>query len=104
MKPALISRALRLVLRPSAPIRHGIVSLPGLHAPVTIRRDAYDVPYIEATNDDDAWYALGFCQAQDRAFQLELRMRTARAPLSELIGEPPLPIDRISRRIGFVQA
>jgi penicillin amidase len=104
MNPALISRALRLVLRPSAPLRQGTVSLPGLLAPVTIRRDAYDVPYIDAANDDDAWYALGFCQAQDRAFQLELRMRTARGTLSELIGEPTLPIDRISRRIGFVQA
>ena len=76
----------------------------GLHAPITIRRDSYAIPYIDARNEDDAWFGLGFCQAQDRAFQLELRLRTQRGALSELFGEQTLGIDRLSRRIGFVEA
>src|SRR5687768_334952 len=78
--------------------------LPGLRAPLTIRRDAYSIPYIDAENDADAWFGLGFCQAQDRAFQLELRLRTVRGTLSALFGPPTVPIDRLSRRIGFVEA
>ena len=69
-----------------------------------MRRDRYGVAYISARNDDDAWFALGFAQAQDRAFQLELRLRTLRGTLSALFGETTLSIDRMSRRVGFVES
>jgi penicillin amidase len=49
----------------------GALTLDGLTAPVVVRRDAHGIPSIEATCDDDAWLALGFCQGQDRAFQIE---------------------------------
>src|SRR6478736_2975726 len=104
MDPALISRALRFVLSPSRPLRSGTLTQPGLSAAVTIRRDRFDVPYIDAASENDAWFGLGFCQAQDRAFQLELRLRTMRGTLSELIGEDTLSIDRLARRIGFFEA
>jgi penicillin amidase len=86
------------------PLTRGTLILPGLHAPVTIRRDRYGIPHIEAQDDHDAWFGMGFCQAQDRAFQLELRLRTQRGTLSELFGEATLGIDRLSRRIGFVDS
>jgi penicillin amidase len=97
-------RSLSRILRPllhSRPIVNGALRLTGLQAPLTIRRDQYSIPYIDAATDDDAWFGLGFCQAQDRAFQLELRLRTQRGTLSQLVGEKTLPIDRLSRRIGF---
>lgn len=73
----------------------------GVTAGVAIRRDAFGVPHIEAGNDPDAWFGLGFCQGQDRAFQIETRVRVVRGTLAALIGADGLAIDRLSRRIGF---
>lgn len=69
--------------------------------PVEIHRDRFGVPAISASTDADAWFALGFCQGQDRAFQIETRVRVVRGTLAALIGAAGLPIDRLSRRIGF---
>ena len=66
---------MRLALGRRRPLRNGTLSLPGLHGPITLRRDRYDIAYIEAQDDAGAWFGLGYCQAQDRAFQLELRLR-----------------------------
>jgi len=62
------------------------------------------VPYITASCDRDAWFGLGFAMAQDRAFQLEAMLRVIRGTLSELAGPDSLPIDRLSRRIGFLRS
>src|SRR3982074_2907321 len=39
------------------------VTIPGLHARVTIRRDERGIPYIEAANDDDLYFAQGYVTA-----------------------------------------
>jgi penicillin amidase len=91
----------RAVTGKRLPVTSGTLHVDGPRRPLTIHRDNYGIPHIEATTDEDAWFGLGFAQAQDRAFQLELRMRTARGTLSEVIGAPTLNIDRLSRRIGF---
>ena len=98
------TRLLKLLLGARLPQTRGTLRLPALQAAVGIRRDAYGIPQIEAGTEDDAWFGLGFCQAQDRAFQLELRLRTQRGTLSELFGEQTLALDRQSRRIGFVES
>ena len=91
----------RLALGRRMPITSGTLAVPGIMGELTIRRDRYGIPYIEAQNDDDAWYGLGFCQGQDRAFQLHGMQRLVRGTLAELIGPDGLPLDRLSRRIGF---
>src|SRR4051812_6266017 len=95
---------MRLALGHRHTLRNGTLALPGLPAPITLRRDPYDIPYVEALDDYGAWFGLGYCQAQDRAFQLELRLRTVRGTLSELFGEVTLGVDRLARRIGFIEA
>jgi len=94
----------RLLLGRRFPITSGILEVPNITRPVLIRRDGYGIPYIEAEGDEDAWYGLGFCQGQDRAFQIETLLRVARGTLAELVGPEALPIDRLSRRIGFRHA
>ena len=91
----------QLCLGRRIPIVSDTLQAPGIAQPVTIRRDRHGVPYIEAATDSDAWYGLGFCQGQDRAFQLEMLLRLAQGTLSALIGPGGLAIDRLSRRIGF---
>jgi penicillin amidase len=86
------------------PVTRGRLELPALDGEVSIARDDYGVPYIQAKSEHDAWYALGFCHAQDRAAQLEIVLRGVRGTLAELIGADGLPIDRLSRRIGFRRA
>jgi len=75
----------------------------GVAAAVEIRRDRFGVPNITAASDRDAWFGLGFCQGQDRAFQIETRVRVVRGTLAALVGGDGLPIDRLSRRVGFAR-
>ncbi len=94
----------RLLLGRRLPTTSGTIEVPGVDRPVVVRRDGYGIPYVEAETENDAWYGLGFCQGQDRAFQLEGLVRVTRGTLSELIGARGLPIDRLSRRIGFLNS
>ncbi len=101
---ALARRFGQVVLRRCLPITSGSIAVRGLDAAVTIVRDRWGIPHIHAQTDDDAWFALGFCQAQDRTFQLEFLRRLVRGELAEVIGPPGLPFDRLARRIGFRRA
>ena len=93
---------LSIALGQRAPIAEGTLHLPGLHAATTVRRDANGITYVDASNDEDAFFAMGFCQARDRSFQMELHLRVARGTLAEVLGEEMLPVDRLMRRIGFL--
>jgi penicillin amidase len=94
----------RLALGRRLPITSGSLQAPGVRGSVNIRRDGYGIPYVEAQVDEDAWYGLGFCQGQDRAFQLEILLRISRGTLAELLGPDALPVDRLSRHIGFLHS
>jgi penicillin G amidase len=94
---------LRLALGRRLPRASGTIALPGLADEILIRRDRYGIPHIEARGDEDGAFAIGFCQGQDRAFQLELLLRLARGTVAELVGPAALPIDRLARRIGFAR-
>src|SRR5438876_9042078 len=81
------------------------LSLSGLHGRVTVRRDERGIPYIEATNDDDLYFAQGYITASDRLWQMDLFRRTARGELAEVLGAGPnnvaLEQDKQHRLIGF---
>ena len=94
----------RLLLGRRPPITSGSVNVAGIERPVVVRRDGHGIPYIEAEGEADAWYGLGFCQGQDRAFQLEMVLRVSRGTLAELLGHEALPADRLSRHIGFLHS
>jgi len=91
----------RTLLGRRLPRTSGTIEVPGISRAVTIRRDTYGIPYVEAESDEDAWYGVGFCQGQDRAFQIDSMARVARSTLSELVGKPGLLVDRLSRQVGF---
>jgi penicillin amidase len=93
--------AFGLLLGRRLPKTSGTLKVQGLRADATIQRDQYGIPHIEAGNDEGAWYGLGFCHGQDRAFQIETGLRVARGTVSELVGEAGLSTDLLARRIGF---
>jgi penicillin amidase len=90
-----------LLLGRRLPVTRGTLAVPGLHGPVRIHWDGWGIPYIEAGDDLDASFGMGFCHGQDRTFQLETLLRLARGTLAELFGAVALPVDRLARRIGF---
>ncbi len=94
----------RLLMGRRLPVTSGTLVVPGLAGSVRIGRDRYGIPLIDADDPRDGPFALGFCHGQDRAFQLEILLRVARGTLSELVGPSALPVDRLSRRVGFRRA
>ena len=91
----------KLLLGARPPTINGSIAVVGVDGPITLRRDEHGVAYVEATTDADAFFGLGFCQAQDRGFQLEVLLRVAHGTLAEVVGAEMLDVDRLSRRIGF---
>lgn len=95
--PRSVLRALGRRLPPT----NGTLRVAGPEGAVRIGRDRWGVAYVEAGNDADAWFGLGFCHGQDRAFQLDMLARAGRGTLAELLGPAALPLDRLSRTLGF---
>lgn len=85
----------------TAPAATGSIQLVGLRAPVTVRRDERGIPYIEAANDEDLYFAQGYITASDRLWQMDLQRRTARGELSEIFGQATIAQDRLHRTFGF---
>jgi len=97
------TRALLRLLGTRLPVTSGRLRVQGVHRPVEIRRDRFGVPHVTADDDHDAWFALGFCHGQDRAFQLEVHQRLVRGTLAALVGRDVLAIDRLTRRLGLAR-
>lgn len=86
------------------PRTSGIRVVDGLSRAVRIRRDASGIPVIDAQTEEDAWFGLGFCQGQDRGFQLEQMRRAVAGRLAEIAGPALLGADRFLRRLGLRRA
>lgn len=76
--------------------------LAGPYGEATVRVDAYGVPHVEADTESAAYYAIGYLQAVDRLFQLDLQRRVMRGRLSEVVGPATLESDEFNRRMNFV--
>lgn len=69
--------------------------------PIEIYRDSLGIPYILASGEEDAAFAMGFLHAQERLFQMDISRRAAEGRLSEILGTETLPFDRMFRTIGI---
>jgi penicillin amidase len=78
-----------------------VVVTPGLSAKVTVIRDSWGVPHIYAANDHDLYYALGYVQAQDRLWQMDMMRRQGHGTLAEILGEDYVDTDLYLRTIGM---
>lgn len=86
------------------PSVEAVLSGEGLSAPVSIVRDVHGLPHIDATSDEDAFFAIGYVHAQDRSWQLELQRRTIRGELSEVFGKSAVPQDIWFRTLDLYSA
>ncbi len=88
-------------LERALPVVDGRLAVHGLDAELTILRDGHGVPHIWAKSERDAWFGLGFAQAQDRLAQMIFLVRAARGRTAEVIGPDGLDADRLARTLGF---
>ncbi len=75
--------------------------IPGLLDEVIIIRDDWGVPHIYGEHEEDIYFAMGYCHAQDRLFQMDLYRRVARGKLSEILGESALAEDKLYLASGM---
>jgi len=87
--------------RRALPQEDGRLVVPQLSRPVTVRRDRWGVPHIEATERGDLHFAQGFVHAQDRLWQMHFYQRVVSGRLSEFAGEETVPVDRLMRTLGI---
>ena len=79
----------------------GTLQVAGLHAPVTIVRDAAGIPTVRGEDRRDLAFALGYLHAQERFFEMDQLRRAAAGELSALFGGSTAALDRKLRLHRF---
>ncbi len=92
-----------LLIRAAIPQTSGTIQVAGVNAPITVTRDAYGVPHIDASDQHDLFFAQGYVTAQDRLFQMEFNRRVAAGRLSEIFGASVVPTDEFLRTLGLTR-
>lgn len=87
----------------SWPQQSGMILLPQLSDQVEVRRDAYGIPHIYASNSHDLFLAQGYIHAQDRFWQMDFWRHLGAGRLSELFGESQLKTDQFLRTLGWAR-
>jgi penicillin amidase len=77
------------------------VACPGLAGPVTVRRDERGIPFVDAENEADLYFAQGHATAVDRLWQMDFLRRTARGELAAILGAAATEVDKLHRVYGF---
>ena len=86
------------------PTYNGNLALKGIAAPIETYFDANGVPHIYASNQEDAYVALGYLHAQDRLWQMELIRRIGAGRLSEILGKDLIATDKFFLTMGIDDA
>ena len=92
-----------LYLRGYLPDYNATLRVPGLQGKVSISRNQFAVPTIEAQHSEDLYFAWGYVNAQDRMFQMEIIRRIGQGRIAEFAGEEALSKDIFLRAVGFAE-
>ncbi|MDH6127931.1 penicillin acylase family protein [Kitasatospora sp. GP82] len=90
-------------VRASYPDVSGSVSVPGMSAPVDVKRDANGIPQLYADTPEDLFRAQGYVQAQDRFWEMDVRRHITSGRLSEMFGSGQVETDTFLRTMGWRQ-
>lgn len=88
-------------IRRSWPQVEGTVSVANLQSPTRIIRDRWGTSHIYAESAHDLFFSQGYAQAQDRMWQMEFTRRIGSGRLSEVLGDGPIDVDRLTRTLGL---
>ncbi|MGW3645656.1 penicillin acylase family protein [Streptomyces sp. NPDC000878] len=94
---------LRLLALPSlrAQRNRGRLRLGGLIEGADIRRDERGVPFVTAAEEPDLYFAVGYAQATDRLWQMDVLRRRARGRLAEVFGAVVADEDVRARKLAL---
>lgn len=90
--------------KPTLDPPQGGITLPGLKEQVTISRDAYGIPNIQARNMEDMAMAVGYMHASDRLTQMTGIKLISQGRLAEMAGADVLDLDIYMRTINLKRA
>ena len=76
----------------------GTLNLAGLDGPVTVYRDRWGIPHVQASSLHDAFFAQGFVTAQDRLWHMDWDRRRALGRWAEIAGPAGVEQDKLMRR------
>jgi len=95
--------AVFVVVRRPLPQVSGTLDVAGLHAEVSVTRDARGIPTITADDAHDLFLAQGYVAAQDRFFEMDYRRHVVAGRVSELVGknDDALDADKVIRTFGW---
>ncbi|WP_049899546.1 penicillin acylase family protein [Halococcus agarilyticus] len=79
-------------------------TIEGPYGAAEVRYDEYGVPNVTGESEEALYYAVGYAQARDRAFQLDLQRRQMRGELSAVVGEQTLDSDEFRTKMDFAGA
>src|SRR5258708_39155387 len=68
-----------------------------------VRRDDRGIPYTQASNDHDLYFAQGYVTASARLWEMDVFRRNARGELAEIFGNAVIEEDKRHRTLGFAQ-
>lgn len=96
-------RCLRAAALPSlhAQRSRGRLRLRGLIEGADIRRDDRGVPFVAAARERDLYFAVGYVQATDRLWQMDVLRRRARGRLAEIFGAVVVDEDVRARKLAL---
>ncbi|HOJ38204.1 MAG TPA: penicillin acylase family protein [Ignavibacteriales bacterium] len=90
-----------IFIKNTYPEYNGEVITKNISQNISVKFDRFAHPEIQAANDVDAAYALGYVHASERLFQMDLMLRTGLGMLSEAFGDSTVAIDIFFRTIGI---
>jgi acyl-homoserine-lactone acylase len=79
----------------------GNITIAGLKDTVTVRRDAYGIPFVEAKNMEDMAMAVGYVHASDRLAQMIGMKLISEGRLAEMAGPAVLNLDIYMRTMNL---
>jgi len=79
------------------------IRLKGLDGTVEVLRDSLGIPHVFAVTEHDLYIAVGYLEAQDRLWQMDLLRRVTTGRLSEIFGKDMIDEDQLFRSLRITE-
>jgi len=77
------------------------ISSSAINTESEVHWDAFGVPHIYSSDEEDLYFTLGYVHAQDRLWQMNLTQLAAEGRFAEFFGADLIDLDKYQRTLGF---